>query len=78
MPTVMHLGPYRLFFYANDRAEPVHVHVEREASNAKFWLGPVRLARNNGFRPIELGRIERLVSDHEDGIAEAWHDYFGD
>jgi hypothetical protein len=78
MPTVMCIGPYRFFFYANDRSEPVHVHVEREAMNAKFWVGPVRLAKNNGFRPVELGRIERIVGDHEDRFLEAWHDYFSD
>ena len=28
MPTILRVGPNRFFFYANDRAEPVHVHVE--------------------------------------------------
>ena len=76
MPTVLKIGPYRLFFYANDRTEPVHVHVEREANIAKFWLGPVRLAGNDGFRSTELGKIERIVSHHEAKIEEAWHEYF--
>lgn len=30
MPTVKFVGPYRLFFYSGDGAEPVHIHVERE------------------------------------------------
>jgi len=30
MPTVLQIGPYRFFFYAGDRDEPPHVHVERE------------------------------------------------
>ena len=29
-PTVLRSGPYRFFFFASDRAEPVHVHVARE------------------------------------------------
>jgi Domain of unknown function (DUF4160) len=37
-----------------DRNEPVHVHVERDASRVKFWLDPVRLARSGGFTPAEL------------------------
>jgi len=45
MPTVMHIGPYRFFFYAGDRDEPPHVHVERDRSNAKFWLDPVAIAK---------------------------------
>ena len=43
MPTVLCIGPYRFFFYAGDRNEPEHIHVERDRSNAKFWLDPVRL-----------------------------------
>jgi uncharacterized protein DUF4160 len=43
MPTVLRVGPYRFFFYASDRAEPVHVHVEGGDGSAKFWLAPVRL-----------------------------------
>lgn len=38
MPTVLRTGPYRIFFYAGDRDEPPHVHVERDANIAKFWL----------------------------------------
>jgi hypothetical protein len=43
MPTVLTVGPYRFFFYAGDRDEPLHVHVEREDKVAKFWLDPIRL-----------------------------------
>ncbi len=27
MPTVLRWGPYRAFFYSNERGEPAHVHV---------------------------------------------------
>jgi hypothetical protein len=50
MPTVLRSGPYRFFFYAGDGAEPPHIHVERDDGEAKFWLDPVRLKRNNGVR----------------------------
>lgn len=46
MPTVLRVGPYRFFFYASDRHEPPHVHVERDEKVAKFWLRPVRLERS--------------------------------
>ncbi|MCG3127253.1 MAG: hypothetical protein CHACPFDD_02111 [Phycisphaerae bacterium] len=77
MPTVATLGPYRVFFYSADRAEPVHVHVEREDKVAKFWLDPVRLARSGGFSRRELGRIETLLRKHEAALIEAWNEYFG-
>ncbi len=28
-PTVFREGPYRVFFYSGDKAEPPHVHVSR-------------------------------------------------
>src|SRR5713226_3646555 len=58
MPTVLREGPYRFFFYASDRGEPAHIHVERENKVAKFWLNPPRLARSGDFGRAEIRRIE--------------------
>jgi len=57
MPTVLRDGPYRLFFYAGDREEPPHIHVEREAKIAKIRFEPIRLQRSGGFNRAEIGRI---------------------
>ncbi len=77
MPTVLRSGPYRLFFYAGDRDEPPHVHVERDDRIAKFWLDPMRLQRDGGFSRAEIIRIERLVGDRQVELMEAWNEYFG-
>jgi hypothetical protein len=77
MPTVWRSGPYRFFFYAGDREEPPHVHVERERSSAKFWLEPVRLHKSRGFARIELNRIQALIQAHHEELVRAWHEYFG-
>ena len=76
MPTVLRVGPYRFFFYAGDRHEPPHVHVEREDKIAKFWLGPIRLQSSGGFSRTEIGRIQRLVREHREELVEAWNEYF--
>jgi hypothetical protein len=76
VPTVLRVGPYRFFFYAGDRGEPVHVHVERDQEMAKFWLQPVRLAKSRGFASAELNRISRLVEENQERLQEAWNDYF--
>lgn len=60
MPTVLRIGPYRFHFYSREIGEPPHVHVARDDFEAKFWLDPVRVAANYGFRPAELRRIERV------------------
>ena len=76
MPTVLRSGPYRLFFYAGDRDEPPHVHVERDDCVAKFWLDPVRLQRSGGFAGAEINRIERLVTDNTEELLTSWNEYF--
>jgi hypothetical protein len=78
VPTVRREGPYRFFFYSGDRHEPAHVHVEREANEAKFWLEPVRLADCHGFSAAELRRLERLVVNRAADFLRAWHEYFTD
>jgi hypothetical protein len=45
--------------------------------SAKFWLGPVRLARNFGFTARELRRIAILIQANEQRLLEAWYGFFG-
>jgi hypothetical protein len=77
MPTVLRSGPYRLYFYSHEPNEPPHVHVDHDASSAKFWLDPVSLARNLGFSGHELRRIERIVRENQLELLEAWNGWFG-
>ena len=76
MPTVVRTGPYRLFFYSSDAAEPAHIHIERDDRVAKLWMDPVQVATSRGFRRAELRDIERLVRGHREIILEAWRDFF--
>jgi hypothetical protein len=77
MPTVLQDGPYSLVFFSSDKGEPPHVHVKRDRRIAKFWIGPVVLAKNLGFPGHELNAIARNVARHELILLEAWHEYFG-
>ena len=76
MPTVLRDGPYRFFFYAGDRDEPPHVHVERDKDIAKFWLDPVRLQNSGGFSRKELNRIQKLVEENKETLLRSWNEYF--
>ena len=78
MPTVLRVGPYRFFFYAGDRPEPAHIHVERDENRAQFWLDPIRLQESGGFRGPELARVAGLVSEHQEHLRRAWDEYFHD
>ena len=76
MPTITRIGPYRVYFYSHDMTEPPHVHIDRDDNTAKFWLAPVALAYNIGYRAKELRDVQRIVSERADELLEAWNDYF--
>ena len=71
MPTILRVGPYRIFFYASDGDEPVHVHVERDDNIVKFWMEPVRLQKSGGFRRPEISRIAKIIEKNRKEILEA-------
>jgi hypothetical protein len=76
MPTILQRGPYRFFFYAGDRDEPPHVHVERDDKTAKFWLDPVRIRASGGFARHEINRIQKLVEVNSENLLRSWDEYF--
>ncbi len=78
MPTVLRVGPYRVFFYASDGDEPPHVHVERDDDTAKFWLDPVRLQSSGGYGRNELNQIQRLVEENREQLLRSWNEFFGE
>jgi hypothetical protein len=77
LPTVLRIGAYKFYFYSHEPNEPPHVHIDRDNFSAKFWLSPVLLAKNIGFSPKELRKLEKLMIKHRDKLLEDWHGYFG-
>ena len=68
-----------LRFYFFSREEPrMHVHVQGQNGEAKFWLEPqIKLAQNFGLQPRELADALRLITEHEHDIRTAWNRHFG-
>ena len=75
MPTTLILGPYRFSFFSGNCSEPRHTHVWREAWEAKFWLDPVVLTYNNGFRRKEIRQIERMVRENVELLRSKWDEH---
>ena len=74
MPTILKIGPYRFFFFSEESNEPVHVHVIREQTEAKFWISPtVSVADNKGFAQHELRKVMRLVEENKELIENEWN-----
>ena len=76
MPLALQVGPYRFLFFSSDRGEPIHIHVKRDRQLAKFWLNPIRLEKNRGFKEHELNKIAMILQENKEVIIEAWNDYF--
>jgi hypothetical protein len=75
MPTVLRIGRYRFAFFSNEGQEPPHIHIKAGGDQAKFWLEPVALASNYGFRAHELNEIEQIIREHQIEFIEAWHEH---
>ncbi len=79
MPTVLLEDGFRFFFYSNEGSprEPIHIHVEKGAAEAKFWLGPeVRVAYNDGYDARVLRRLTAMIEANRARIERAWDEFF--
>lgn len=76
MPTVLRIGQYRFYFWSDERQEPPHIHVTSAEREAKYWLRPIALSWNEGYRSGELKEIEELILANLDLIQEAWDEFF--
>ena len=80
MPVIFREGGFRFFFYSNEGSprEPVHVHVEKDDIEVKFWLKPeVRVAYNDGCDARTLRELLEIVEGNKDRIERAWNEFFG-
>ena len=75
MPTVFILFGFIFKFYSNDH-EPLHIHVIKGGSKAKFSLFPVQLVENNGLKPAEIKLVESIIEENQEVIAEHWNRFF--
>lgn len=79
MPTVFAGRGYRMFFYSDEVSprEPMHVHITRGNTTAKFWIEPeLHLAGGGRFNRVELNEIEQLIMERIDDIRSRWNAHF--
>ncbi|MDO8439696.1 MAG: DUF4160 domain-containing protein [Polaromonas sp.] len=75
-PTVFREGGFRFYFFSREETR-MHVHVQTQNGEAKFWLEPaVELAQFIGLSRREINEALRLVQEHQNDIRNAWHTHF--
>lgn len=79
MPVIFRDRGFRFFFYSNEGMprEQLHVHVEKDDMEAKFWLIPeVRIAYNDGFNAHSLRTLLEIIESNKGRIERAWNEFF--
>ena len=79
MPVVFRERGFKFFFYSNEGnpREPVHIHVEKDDVEAKFWLKPqVHVAYNDGYDARTLRVLLEIVEANKDRIERVWGEFF--
>jgi hypothetical protein len=79
MPEIFRFRGFRFFFYSNEGhpREPVHVHIEKDGLEAKFWITPeIRVAYNDGYDARTLRALLEMVEKNADRIKGKWHEFF--
>lgn len=87
MPQIFKIGPYSIYFWANENVplEPIHVHVAegRPIENAtKIWItqrGKCMLCHNvSEISDKKLKLIIRMIEANSDEVISKWKEFFGE
>jgi hypothetical protein len=65
------------FSIPNEGTEPPYMHVESTEKRAKFWLNPIDLVWNEGFRSGEFKEVGKILAENQAAFLREWNDYFG-
>ncbi len=75
MPTILRIGSYRFHFYSDEYNEPPHIHIATPDGECKFWLEPIRFAKNIGLKPHIIRDIEKLVYQNNQILKEKYDEF---
>ena len=75
-PTIFREGGFRFYFFSREESR-MHVHVQSQSGEAKFWLEPtIELAQHYNLSRREINEALRLIQEYENDIRSAWHKHF--
>ncbi|PIP42374.1 MAG: hypothetical protein COX19_01310 [Desulfobacterales bacterium CG23_combo_of_CG06-09_8_20_14_all_51_8] len=79
MPTILAILGWRLFFYANEGNEPIHVHCRKGAMECKYWLDretfDIEEALSCNMLEKDKRQIRKIIYDHFEYIELQWDDF---
>ncbi|MEO8085765.1 MAG: DUF4160 domain-containing protein [Bacteroidota bacterium] len=81
MPTILFINGWRFFFYSNEGNEPIHIHVQKAESEAKFWIlidtNELKDAFSYNLSPANKREVKKMIYLNLDFIIEKWNSIHG-
>jgi len=85
MPVFLRSSGYKIYFWSNEKDEPVHFHVTKGdpgENDTKIWVlsnGSFQLAHNKGnVSNRDLSRIFAAMESYYYNFLDVWKTYFGE
>ena len=79
MPTILFINGWRVFFYANENNEPIHVHAQKGDMDCKYWLlsesFAVEEAYSYNMNSKNKREIKKIIFEHFELIEQAWNEF---
>ena len=79
MPTILVILGWRLFFYANEGNEPLHVHCQNGDMECKYWLKreifDIEEAFSYNMTQRDHRQVRKIIYDHFEYIETQWDDF---
>ena len=79
MPTILVIFGWRLFFYANEGNEPIHVHCRKGDMECKYWLNSETYELEEAFSfslsSKDRRELRKIIFEHFDYIEEQWDEF---
>ncbi len=76
MPTVLLIFGWRLYFYANEGNEPIHIHCRKGDKECKFWLdsdnSDIIEAFSYNMNNRDKREIIKIIYEYFEFIEEEW------
>ena len=80
MPTILLIAGWRLYFWANESNEPIHIHAEKGDMECKYWLDienfEITVALEYNLTSQARREIKKIIYEHFDYIVAEWNKYF--
>jgi len=79
MPTILKILGWRLFFYANEGDEPIHIHCRNANMECKYWLDQndfdIIESYSYGLNNRDKREIRKILFENFEYIETQWEEF---